>query len=662
MSWSGHFVLPPPSERRVVEQGVALSIRRGVIEGAGRNEFGAFKLNGTVNDATGEVVCIKQYAQSKPAAAAAAAPALPRASRPKRKATGRGAVLNRDEMPPFDSAEFKAFIEERIKARALPSELPSDAPQWKREQHELLALVGADMGRTMMASRPGGFDRPMRVPRKEGLGLSVPGRTFTVNDVADKVGSAHPLPVMDVGRQALLRERDPWTIGKFSKFFMKPAAQRKGRLLNVISLEVSGTGMGALIRAPAVVRALDWVALAWPRKRMDRGDFPKVAKYCLMSVGGCFTDWHVDFGGSSVWYHLVRGCKFFFFAPPTEHNLKVYETWSTTDEQTTTFLGDRLEESFVVKITPGNTLFLPAGWLHAVYTPLDSLVFGGNFVHSLSIPTQLRIDALEVATGVPQTEKYPAYWQLMTYSAARHLRQLRTANAEPLAASSAAMEASSGVTTLEVKGVLRLAEALQALMSGRSATARTASTPANRDAFMLSADEAAVSAGCDGVDELLDELVREACTLLTARGVAFADPRSSSAQSSSASGGGAGTTKLRIGMKLKAKAAGAPRGGGGGILRLRTSALTSDAKATLKPPPVEESAAGGGRKRKRDPAAAGAAAEAKARRQKVRLDKKELKRVGDEAKAKERAVKKAAQLKKKKKMALFKKLRSKSGW
>ena len=35
----------------------------------------------------------------------------------------------------------------------------------------------------------------------------------------------------------------------------------------------------------------------------------QVQKYCLMSVAGCYTDFHIDLGGSSVWYHIVRGQK-----------------------------------------------------------------------------------------------------------------------------------------------------------------------------------------------------------------------------------------------------------------------------------------------------------------------------------------------------------------
>lgn len=28
-----------------------------------------------------------------------------------------------------------------------------------------------------------------------------------------------------------------------------------------------------------------------------------------MSVKGCYTDFHVDFGGTSVWYHILKGKK-----------------------------------------------------------------------------------------------------------------------------------------------------------------------------------------------------------------------------------------------------------------------------------------------------------------------------------------------------------------
>ena len=35
-------------------------------------------------------------------------------------------------------------------------------------------------------------------------------------------------------------------------------------------------------------------------------------------------------------------------------------------------------------LDPGNSLLIPSGWIHAVYTPEDSLVFGGNLTASPS--------------------------------------------------------------------------------------------------------------------------------------------------------------------------------------------------------------------------------------------------------------------------------------
>ena len=45
-----------------------------------------------------------------------------------------------------------------------------------------------------------------------------------------------------------------------------------------------------------------------------------------------------------------------------------------------------------------------AGWIHAVYTPVDSLVFGGNFLHSFNIDQQMRVAEVEKTTRV-ETER-----------------------------------------------------------------------------------------------------------------------------------------------------------------------------------------------------------------------------------------------------------------
>jgi F-box and leucine-rich repeat protein 10/11 len=65
---------------------------------------------------------------------------------------------------------------------------------------------------------------------------------------------------------------------------------------------VSATQLASLILAPRVVRQLDWIDCFWPVDRRVRGgDYPNVQKYVLCGMQGSYTDFHVDFGGTSVW-------------------------------------------------------------------------------------------------------------------------------------------------------------------------------------------------------------------------------------------------------------------------------------------------------------------------------------------------------------------------
>ena len=43
-----------------------------------------------------------------------------------------------------------------------------------------------------------------------------------------------------------------------------------------------------------------------------------------MAAAGSYSNFHIDFGGSSVWYNVVRGEKIFLLVPPTEENLKKF--------------------------------------------------------------------------------------------------------------------------------------------------------------------------------------------------------------------------------------------------------------------------------------------------------------------------------------------------
>jgi len=157
---------------------------------------------------------------------------------------------------------------------------------------------------------------------------------------------------------------------------------------------------------------------------------PRVAKYCLMSAAGSYTDFHVDFGGTSVWYHVYHGSKRFYFIEPTSKNLKIYSKWATDKSIKYQFLPDIIKASggevYEVTLKQGQTMFIASGWIHAVYTPQDSLVFGGNFVHEHSLEMQLTIYRLEKQMKVGNQYKFPNYQKLMWYVAFGFLRKIKS--------------------------------------------------------------------------------------------------------------------------------------------------------------------------------------------------------------------------------------------
>ncbi|PSN57336.1 hypothetical protein C0J52_02107 [Blattella germanica] len=235
-----------------------------------------------------------------------------------------------------------------------------------------------------------GFNEPIIVEDKSGLDLVVPPQDFSVKDVENYIGSEREVDVIDVARQTDIRMK----LGEFIEYFTTPRSQRT-KTLNVISLEFSHTSLSSLVEAPYVARKLDWVNFVWPSDSPDDTEYrkPEVQKYCLMGVEDSYTDFHIDFGGSSVWYHVLR-----------------------------------VDKCYKCTMNEGETMLIPTGWIHAVLTPVDSLVFGGNFLHSLNISTQLQIYDIEKKIHTPEKFRFPAFETTNWYAARSIANDLREMN------------------------------------------------------------------------------------------------------------------------------------------------------------------------------------------------------------------------------------------
>ena len=90
-------------------------------------------------------------------------------------------------------------------------------------------------------------------------------------------------------------------------------------------------------------------------------DHFSIIRYCLMSVAGCYTDFHLDFGGTSVWYHVLKGEKIFFLIPPSSTTYLRFEEWQKHGQQEKTFFPDLVENCTLVHLKEGDTLLLPSG-------------------------------------------------------------------------------------------------------------------------------------------------------------------------------------------------------------------------------------------------------------------------------------------------------------
>ena len=255
-----------------------------------------------------------------------------------------------------------------------------------------------------------GLEKPVLIENAAGLGLKLPASTTKLSDIADIIGHKFPINVIAVGEQSEVAAN----IGDFAFYLANRSADHK--ILNLISLEISATRLSNKVQSPSLVREVDWIDKCWPLDRRARGDFPQVQKYCLCGMAGSYTDFHVDFGGTSVWYHVVSGQKRFYLIPPTTKNLKLYESWTCSKSQDSVFFGDIVgsENCFQFDLFAGQTLLIPGAWIHAVYTPLDSLVFGGNFLHSFNIIRQLQVYGIEQRTFVAKSYCFP-YFKLINW-------------------------------------------------------------------------------------------------------------------------------------------------------------------------------------------------------------------------------------------------------
>ena len=249
---------------------------------------------------------------------------------------------------------------------------------------------------------------PDSLPNKDrdALGMRIPAG-LSVRRVAELTDWNRQVPVFEVVNQ----EGEKWPFGKLVKYFENPSREV---IYNCISYEVTGTPLGDMISRPLAVRDVDLVDRVWKHAPPTN---PKVSvgKYILMSVRDSYTDFHVDFAGSSVFYHIYEGQKTFLAIPPTAKSLQAYEKWCKSPEQQSTFFPTLVPDMpcMLLHLHKGDTMFIPSGWIHAVYTPVDTFVLGGNFLTKKYYESQFKINHIEAVTHCHKDHRFPKFQEAM---------------------------------------------------------------------------------------------------------------------------------------------------------------------------------------------------------------------------------------------------------
>lgn len=120
----------------------------------------------------------------------------------------------------------------------------------------------------------------------------------------------------------------------------------------------------------------------FPRARLSPYAFQAfTTPQLILNAGGSMSETHIDFGTVSGFSTVVEGEKIFVSWPPTANNLRMFQghhlfsnSWDSAFETL-----QKLEQPHVNHVGAGQTLYLPAGELHVVFSPTSA------FLHSVFV-------------------------------------------------------------------------------------------------------------------------------------------------------------------------------------------------------------------------------------------------------------------------------------
>lgn len=256
-----------------------------------------------------------------------------------------------------------------------------------------------------------GFDKPILIETKDGLEVVTPPG-FSIDTLSQHYAANYCVEAIEVTRQIKVKLKLSYLLTQFTIFSSGRTDVFQAKL-DLAEKE----NLSEQFSPPRIVRKLSWVDQYWPNVPFK----PLLSKYCFITMENSFTDFHIDLGGASAWYHVIQGEQIFYLIEPTKENLGKFEHWLRSPSKET-MLFATTEKTYKSKVSTGETIFIPNGWIYAMMSPADSITFGGFFLHSLSISTQLAINDFLQTLNAPELA-FPSY-ELTNWYAAPNILKL----------------------------------------------------------------------------------------------------------------------------------------------------------------------------------------------------------------------------------------------
>ena len=112
-----------------------------------------------------------------------------------------------------------------------------------------------------------GFKTPIIFLKSDGIKMRMPSSKFSIEDLKRLIGSKTMLNVFEVTTQQPLSSM---SMKDFATYFTTYSENEHGMrcrhyLINLISLEFSGTRLDDYVQPPHFIHKLDWIDTAWPQ-------------------------------------------------------------------------------------------------------------------------------------------------------------------------------------------------------------------------------------------------------------------------------------------------------------------------------------------------------------------------------------------------------------